>query len=57
MTAQDQRPTQWTDRECDICGATPCANRSFCRQCRIADRNVREGKPARFTEPLGWDTL
>jgi hypothetical protein len=26
--------------ECRTCGANPCANRSFCRACRSADRRT-----------------
>jgi hypothetical protein len=35
MTAQ-----QLVETTCDVCGATPCANRNFCRTCREFDRKV-----------------
>ena len=30
---------------CDICGAQPCVNTSFCNTCRVADR--RRGRKTR----------
>jgi hypothetical protein len=44
---------------CDICGAHPCINPSFCDQCRKADaglRAERRGRPARSI-PQDWDRM
>jgi hypothetical protein len=30
--------------QCDICGCTPCASRTFCKTCRAADRKLAAGR-------------
>ena len=37
--------------ECDICGLTPCPNRSFCKACRKIDRKRPPGREAREPRP------
>ena len=37
--------------ECDICGLTPCPNRSFCKACRKLDRRRPPGREAREPRP------
>jgi hypothetical protein len=39
---------------CLICGASPCADPSFCAACRDADRRKARGEQPRFIEAPLW---
>jgi hypothetical protein len=44
-------------RACPTCGAAPCVNPSFCRQCKTLDRKLRAqgGRPQ--PDPPSWDSM
>jgi hypothetical protein len=42
---------------CDICGADPCINPSFCRVCRDADQRKAKGERPKYEtldRPINW---
>jgi len=41
---------------CDICGGSPCTNRTFCHVCRKADRMAAKHRPQHGLPP-NWDTM
>jgi hypothetical protein len=42
--------------DCNICGGSPCTNRTFCHVCRKADRRAAPHRPE-HNLPANWDAM